>query len=316
MGSPHAVAEPIREFNRFYTKVIGTLERSYLETPHSLQEARVIYEVATRPGCTAKQIQQRAGFDQGFLSRLINRLEDQGLLDRERDPRDGRVRQLRLTKAGEERFQTLNGRADKQARELVDHLTPEQQRELVDALASVRRLIDADADPPPVTLRQGELGDLGYLFHRQPVAYNEEFGFTQVFETYFSKGLPVFLENFDPEIDRLWVAEAAHRPVGWIAIHHVDDRPGWAKLRWFFVEREARGNGLGWRLLSRAVEFSRDAGYDAIFLWTVDNLGAASRLYRRAGFELAEQTDDCPWYEGAREQCWELDLIELIEEDS
>lgn len=306
LPSSAATARSIRRFNRFYTKVIGILARGYLDTPYSLQEARVIYEVGAEPGCTAKDIRSRTGFDQGYLSRLISRLESQRILRRDVSKEDGRVQELRLTGNGKKAFDVLNRRADEQVARLVNHLSPSERGDLVGAVEKVHRLLEPDAEPAAVRLRQGRLGDLGYLFHRQVVSYHDEFGYTQTFETYFSKGLAPYLTGFDEERDRLWVAESAGRPVGWVAVHHVEDRPGWAKLRWFYVEPEARGSGLGWRLLRTAVDFSRSAGYGGVFLWTVSNLDAARRLYGRAGFTLAKEEPDCPWAEAAQEQMWEL----------
>jgi len=139
------------------------------------------------------------------------------------------------------------------------------------------------------------------------VLYAEEFGYSEVFEAYVAKGLAPFLAQRDPGRDGLWIAEAEGRPLGAVAVQHVPERPGWAQLRWFYVEREARGTGTGTRLLDQALAFARDAGYEGAFLWTVDDLHAARRLYERAGFRLVEQTEGCPWAPWGREQRWELE---------
>jgi GNAT superfamily N-acetyltransferase len=162
--------------------------------------------------------------------------------------------------------------------------------------------------PSPVRLRRGRVGDLGWMFHRQAVVYHREFGYLPVFETYLAQGLAPFLEGFDPALDRVWVAERDGQALGFIAIQHDAQRKGWAKLRWFLVEREARGLGLGRRLMQAALRFARDAGYRGISLWTVDDLADARRVYERSGFVLAEQTDGCAWAPWGREQRWELRL--------
>ena len=105
------------------------------------------------------------------------------------------------------------------------------------------------------------------------------------------------------------MAELAGKPVGSITIHHDKERPGWAKLRWYYVEKEARGHGAGRMLLEAAVQFSRNAGYKGILLWTVNDLDAARRQYEKAGFRLAfEDTKPCEWAPWGREQRWELTL--------
>src|SRR2546422_213294 len=211
--SAESLTSRVRSFNRFYTRLIGVLDRGYLKTPYSLQEARVVYEIGASPGSTAKDIRGRTGFDQG---------------------------------------------------------------------------------------------DLGWSLHRQSVVYKTEFRYKDSFETYLCEGLAPYMRNYDPTRDRLWVGEASGRPVGCIAIHHVAERPRWAKLRWFLVEREARGKGLGTRLLSTAIAFSRRARYNGIFLWTVSDLDAARDLYEQGGFRLVEEKKGCVWAPWAREQRWEL----------
>ena len=161
----------------------------------------------------------------------------------------------------------------------------------------------------PTRIRKGRVGDLGWMVHRQAVVYAKELGYSQVFERYLHEGTAVFLGKFDAKKDRIWVAEDAGRIGGFIAIQHDPDRRGWAKLRWFLVEKEARGHGLGRRLMHAAVSFSRKAGYKGILLWTVDDLHAARRLYEATGFQLAFQDPKpCPWAPWGHEQRWELPL--------
>ena len=152
------------------------------------------------------------------------------------------------------------------------------------------------------------------MVHRQAVVYAKEFGYSQVFETYLHEGTAVFLRDFDPRRDRIWIAESVESGgtsgksiVGFIAIQHDPDRRGWAKLRWFLVEKEARGHGLGNRLLRAAIAFSRKATYRGIQLYTVDDLADARRLYQASGFTLAHQDPSpCPWAPWGHEQRWEL----------
>ncbi len=307
-ASAESLTGLVRTFNRFYTRLIGVLDRGYLQTPFSVQEARVLYEIGSAPGSTAKEIAGRTGFDRGYLSRLVARLARARLLRRVDSLQDGRAQHLFLTASGMRAFRTLNERADVQVGAFLEPLQEGERRELSTSLRTVRHLLDPNASPEPVTVRKQRVGDLGWILHRQSVVYKTEFRYKDSFETYLCEGLAPYARNYNPSKDRLWVAEAGGRPLGFLAIHHVDDRPRWAKLRWFLVERDARGRGVGARLLSTAVAFCRKAGYDGIFLWTVSDLDPARRLYERAGFLLAEEKDDCEWAPWAREQRWELRL--------
>jgi len=306
--SEQSLIPTFRRFNRFYTILIGTLSRGYLKTPYSLQEARVIFEVATNPGCTAKDIRLHVGFDQGYLSRLIERLTRARLIRRTKSADDGRAQNLFLTRVGEKAFKILNERADNQARQLTAHLNDNQVIQLQNTLRVVHRLLDSGVSPERISIREQQVGDLGWAFYRQAAVYKDEFGYSQIFESHVCEGLFPYLKNYEPKRDRMWVGLAGEQSIGFIAVHHVTDRPGWAQLRWFFVEKDFRGRGLGSRLLERAVSFSKKAGYVGVFLWTVSDLDAARRLYQKAGFKLVEEKEQCDWASWAREQRWELRL--------
>lgn len=162
---------------------------------------------------------------------------------------------------------------------------------------------------PAVTLRAQRIGDVGWVFHRQADLYAKEFGYSQVFEAYVARGLAPYLDGFDPRLDRLWMAELDGKPVGSVTVQHDRERAGWAKLRWYYVETEARGHGAGRMLLDAALDFAREVGYEGVLLWTVNDLEAARRQYERAGFRLAFEDDKpCPWAPWGREQRWELRL--------
>lgn len=160
-----------------------------------------------------------------------------------------------------------------------------------------------------VTLRTHRMGDLGWAIQRHAELYRDEFRYLPVFEEYVVQTFARFTQAFDPARDRLWVAELDGRRVGMVAIHHDPDQPAWAKFRWFFVEPDARGNGVGASLMRAALAFARDAGYEGVWLWTVDDLVDARRQYEKAGFRLVHtETHPCEWAPWGREQRWELRL--------
>lgn len=300
-------AASVRAFNRFWTPLAGATARDYLGTGMSVGEARVLYEVAQAPGVTAQDVQARAGFDQGNLSRIIARLERGGWLARRRDPRDARRRALHTTAAGARLFRTMDARADTQAQALLARLPAGQRAQALAAMATLRAVL-GDRERPTARIRRGRVGDLGWALMRQAELYHSEFGYSPVFERYVAHGLPPFLDKFDAGRDGLWLAELEGARCGCIAVQHDPERPGWAKLRWYFVEDWARGHGLGSRLLDGAVAFARKAGYTGIYLWTVDDLVDARKQYEKAGFALAEETGGCEWAPWGKEQRWELAL--------
>jgi GNAT superfamily N-acetyltransferase len=153
-------------------------------------------------------------------------------------------------------------------------------------------------------LRRGDRADLDWLIARQPPLYEQEYGWSDLFGENVRAGLAPFLAGYDEARDACWVAEHAGRRVGAVAVQHDGEA---AKLRWFFVEPEARGHGLGGQLLAQALDFCRSVGYSKVYLWTVDELTAARRLYEHHGFVLTEESK-CPWAPWARQQRWDLPL--------
>src|SRR5262249_27845318 len=113
----------VRRFNRFFTRQIGVLREGLLHSPYSLTEARIIYELAHRDVVTAADLGRELGLDAGYLSRMVSRLEQQGLLDRLPSESDGRQRLLRLTPAGVQAFALLDKRPRDDVAEMLHNLT-------------------------------------------------------------------------------------------------------------------------------------------------------------------------------------------------
>ena len=149
-------------------------------------------------------------------------------------------------------------------------------------------------------------GDLGEMVRLHGVEYARDFGFDRTFEAYVAASLGEAVKRFDPERDRIWLAEAEDRIIGMIGMIGVE--AGTAQLRWFLVVREARGLGLGSRLLEEGLSFCRVAGHHRVILWTVGSLTAAARLYRGTGFRLVAENPREQWGTHVVEQCYELDL--------
>lgn len=149
-------------------------------------------------------------------------------------------------------------------------------------------------------------GDIGYLIYLHGVLYAREYSLDYTFEGYVAAGLGEFAKSYDERRDRLWLAEEGERIVGSIAIAGQAD--GVAQLRWFLVKPEARGSGLGRRLLREALELCRDLEFRSVFLWTLAELKAAAHLYLQAGFRRTEQKRHETWGRVRTEERYELTL--------
>jgi DNA-binding MarR family transcriptional regulator/N-acetylglutamate synthase-like GNAT family acetyltransferase len=282
----------VRRFNRFYTRAIGVLERSYLGSPYGLAENRVLWEIANAPGVTPGAIAATLGLDAGYLSRMLARLEKDGLVARQRSRSDGRSVTLSLTEAGRATFAVLDARSAALVEELMGRLSAPQKAAFAGALSTAQGLIEPPAERPPVTLRPHQIGDMGWVTERHGVLYGREYGWGFGIEAVTAKICSDFLEHFDPARERCWIAERAGQRIGCVFLVKEDDTT--ARLRLLLLDPAARGERLGRRLVEECVAFARAAGYREIVLWTHQVLTAARAIYAAVGFEITEtwQHDD------------------------
>jgi DNA-binding MarR family transcriptional regulator/GNAT superfamily N-acetyltransferase len=278
----------IRAFNRFYTTRIGALRDGLLATAHPLPEARVLYELGQVEAIDFAGLRRTLDLDAGYLSRLLARLEAQGLVTRERAREDGRRQRVALTRHGRTAYETLDERSAAEIATLLDGLAGDDRRRLLDALHTVRSILEGAPAPAQFVLRAPHAGDYGWVVQRHGALYAQEYGFDESFEALVARVVADYANDHDAERERAWIAEVAGRPVGCIFCMRRDERT--AQLRCLLVEPSARGMGVGRALVEACVAFARQAAYDEIVLWTNDVLVDARRLYERAGFALTTST--------------------------
>ncbi|MFF7562500.1 GNAT family N-acetyltransferase [Streptomyces pseudovenezuelae] len=302
--------QDVRAFNRFYTNVIGALDYSRrLYAPYTLTESRVLYELAHSPRTDAADLRTELSLDAGYLSRILNRFEQDGLIERTASDRDPRRRRVALTSRGRETAALLAERADESVGALLATVPSADRPRLSEAMRTVRTLL-SDGRPPrreDVLLREPGPGDLGWIVARNAALYAAEYGFNADYEALVARIVADFAEDHDPHLERVWIAELDGRPVGCVMCVR-DDAPATARLRLLLVEPEARGLGIGDRLVSAVVDFARGVGYRDLVLWTNDVLTAARRVYQRHGFVLAAEKPHRSFGKDLNGQDWRLDL--------
>jgi DNA-binding MarR family transcriptional regulator/GNAT superfamily N-acetyltransferase len=278
--------DAVRAFNRFYTRCIGALGDHYLESPFSLTDLRVLYELAHRDGPTAADIGRELGLDAGYLSRILRRFESKGLVGRTPSSADARQSLLRLTRKGRAALAPVEARARAAVESLLGRLPDPDQRRLVDAMGTIGQMLGApraETDrATPYLLRAHQAGDMGWVIHRHAAIYAREWGYNAEFEALVARICADFLDHLDPAREHCWIAERDGAIVG--SVFLVRKSKTVAKLRLLLVEPEARGLGIGRRLIDECIRFARQAGYRKITLWTQSDLDAARRLYQQAGF--------------------------------
>ena len=296
----------IRAFNRFYTRKIGVLD-GMASSPFSLAEARVLYELAQRPQCTATDIRKELGLDAGYMSRILRNFERKKLVTRERSDTDERQRFLSLTAKGRKAFVPLNERSNRDVAKMLATLSSTERQEVVSAVQTLRRLLDQKAEPTTsYLLCQHEPGELGWIVYRQALLYAEEYGWDGSYEALAAEIVAQFIKNYDPKRERAWVAEKDGKRVGAVFVAKESDEV--AKLRLLHVEAEARGLGIGKRLVEECLRFARHAGYQKMTLWTQSILYAARHIYKQAGFQVVREQKHHSFGKHLTAETWEIDL--------
>jgi DNA-binding MarR family transcriptional regulator/GNAT superfamily N-acetyltransferase len=286
----------VRDFNRFYTNVIGVLRGGLLDTPYTLTEARVIFELAqrdARPDTSGRSAAEVAGLrreldiDAGYLSRILTRFESDGLVIRERSGTDARRQTIRLTPAGRDAYAVLDERSATEIRAMLDRLGEDQRQRLAGAMATIRDVLGEAPRPRAYLIRPPRPGDLGWVVARNGAIYAEEYGWDDTYEALVARIVADYVANRDPKREAAWIAELDGNPVGCVFCVRRDDET--AQLRLLLVEPAARGLGIGGRLVDECLAFAKRCGYRRITLWTNDVLADARRVYERAGFELGDE---------------------------
>jgi DNA-binding MarR family transcriptional regulator/N-acetylglutamate synthase-like GNAT family acetyltransferase len=297
----------VRAFNRFYTRKLGVLDQQLLKSPYSLSEARVLYELAHRGELAAKEIGAELGLDPGYLSRIVQKFDEDGLITRTPLPSDRRQYQLNLTAKGREAFARLDRSSHDDVAAMLDALSQRERGRLTEAMATIEGLLDpARASVRPAILRDPRPGDLGWVVQSHGALYAGEYGFDSTFEGLVAEIAAKFLASFDASRERCWIAELAGNAVGSVFLVKLSDDV--AKLRLLLVEPAGRGQGLGQRLVCECIAFARACGYRRITLWTQSILTAARKIYQDNGFVLVKREPHRSFGQNLIGETWECEL--------
>lgn len=310
IADPDRVAA-LRAFNRFYTRRIGALEEGLLDSPFSLAEVRVLYELAHRapgkPGLTARELAADLSLDAGYLSRILQRFVRAGLVARARAADDARVHPLALTAKGRAAFTPLDRRSQQEAAALLAVLQDAQQARLTSAMHAIEGLLDGKSLPPtPIVLRLHRPGDMGWVVERHGALYAKEYGWDERFEALVAEIVAKFIREFEPRVERCWIAERDGERLGCVFLVRKSATVG--KLRLLIVDPAARGLGLGSALVAECIAFARTCGYRKLTLWTQDNLHAARHIYESAGFRCVAREPHTNFGHALIGETWELRL--------
>jgi len=298
----------VRGFNRFYTRQIGALRKTFLDSPYSLGEARVLYEIASGRSSTATEIGRALDLDAGYLSRVLRNFERRGLIRRKVSARDARQSHLTLTARGHAAYAPLERRSQHDTGAMLGTLAPAEQTRLIAAMNTIETLLGAEPKTPPsgYILRAPRPGDFGWVVKRNAELYAQEYQWREPFEGVCAQIVADFANKFDAKRERCWIAEMNCENVGCIFL--AKDSATVARVRLLLVDPKARGLGLGARLVDECLRFARCAGYKKVTLWTHSVLTAARHIYEKAGFKLTRTERHKDWGPPVVSEYWDLEL--------
>lgn len=271
----------LRRFNRTYTQRIGVLEESFLGTGRPLAVSRLLFEIGAageEHGVTVRDLRERLDLDSGHLSRMLRRLEADGLVATAADPADQRRRVVRLTEAGRAARQDLDDRSEELAARIVAPLTDRQRERLTEALATADLLVRAATIhlrevPPEDPLGREALGN-----------YLREID--ERFSTGYRTSGPVAAEQGSTYV----LATSDGEPVAYGGIRPAPALPGAAfEIKRMWVHGDWRGAGLGSRMLRHLEQLAAERGATSIVLDTNEVLTEAIAMYERTGYRSVER---------------------------
>lgn len=289
---PDAQIEQVRRFNRTVTQRVGALSDAFLARDRPLVEARVLWEIG-EDGCEVRALRGRLDLDSGHLSRLLRSLEQAGLVRIEPSPADRRVRVARLTKRGVAERRVVDERSDALASSILGQLERPQREQLVDAMRTVERLLTASAveiravDPREPDARQCLRAYFEELDRRSDTGYDP------------AAGISAEPHEMTPPAGAFFVGYLHGEPVACGGVKHHAGAPTEIKRMW--VSPDARGLGLGRRLLARLEACAAESGAAVAHIETSHHLVEAIALYRSAGWREVPAFNDEPfadhWFE-------------------
>ena len=299
----------LRRFTRFFGQRLAPLEAGPAGSSYSATEIRVLIELASSDARTVTALSKALGLDSGYLSRVIRRLESTGIVAKSADATDSRQQPLSLTEAGRAEVRTIESITTARYAAMVRTLPAHIHAPLLDAMERIEGAFGTDVpsrDVAPWILRPHRAGDIAYVTQRTIASGMEEFEFNAAYELALLEHTAAFLSRFDLARDCAWMAERDGAVVGWVLVERVEAKV--ARLSLLHVESQARGIGIGRRLIAEAIQFATRAGYATLRVELFDPMKTARLLVHAAGFNHTGESPHVQFGRAMHRQVWELRL--------
>ncbi|NUL35793.1 bifunctional helix-turn-helix transcriptional regulator/GNAT family N-acetyltransferase [Kosakonia sacchari] len=299
----------IRSASRRMVRELGFMNSTLAATDYSPSAVHTLLEVEKQGAMTAAQLVQILGLEKSSVSRMLSRLIAAGELQDVPSAEDARYKTLQLTAQGKASVTRINSYGAMQVREALQHLTSAEQEAVARGLSAYATALEACRQGAPLPAREkpeivtGYLpGMIGRISEMHASYYSQHYGFGYFFESKVAAGLAEFAGRLDNARNNIWLAVHQGKIVGSIAIDGEDLGNNEAHLRWFILDDECRGTGIGRQLLAKAMQFCDEQQFSAVQLWTFSGLNAARALYESFGFTLNKEWQGEQWGSSMLEQ--------------
>lgn len=308
MTDPQMIND-IRVSSRRMVREWGFMNNTLAATAYSPSAVHALLEIESQGAMTAVQLAQALGLEKSSVSRMLAKLIKAGELQEVQSPQDARVKQLQLTEQGNACVSRINDYATRQVVNALEQLNAPQQLAVSRGLYAYARALEqcrhgiAEAEHQRFDIVSGYTpGMIGRITEMHANYYSLHYGFGYFFESKVATGVAEFVGRLDEKGNRIWLAMHHGRVVGSLAIDGQDLGNNEAHLRWFILDDDCRGSGMGRKLLKQAMDFCDSYGFAAVQLWTFSGLDVARRLYETFGFRLTKEWRGEQWGNAMLEQ--------------
>jgi DNA-binding MarR family transcriptional regulator/GNAT superfamily N-acetyltransferase len=281
----------VREFNRFYTARLGLLRKRHLDGEFSLTEARMLYEIGSRPMLTASSLREMLGLNAGYVSRSLALLTRRRLVRQRASKQDGREKLLTLSAAGDRAVARLNEQSSRQIRELLADVPSKDHEMLLDSLAKIRSVLSERKESPVRIVRLSKSSDDARLNDDAMRLLREYYEAVSVVQRDTPEAIRTMIDGRGSGV---WLAYLEERAVGCVVLRRLDSIPLAGECKRLYVQPGARGHRIADKLLDAQEDFARRQGLHWIYLDSYDDLKVAIALYRRRGYVSCERYNDNP----------------------
>lgn len=301
--------DSIRMSSRQLVRNLGFMGGSFAGTDLSPSAVHALLEIEKGNCVTAKKLSERLQLEKSSISRLLRKLMAAGDIIEQPNPCDARSKQLVLTSGGKKRVIAINEYAQQQILQALTPLNKKQEQSIANGLKLYAEALSGTnsgkTEISEIEIIPGyQSGIIANITQMHATYYSREVGFGCAFESKVAAGLANFVPRLDSPKNEIWTANYRGEMVGSIAIDGEDLGDNKAHLRWFIVSDAARGVGVGHQLISKALAFVDDYGFDKTHLNTVEGLEAAHHLYYKYGFTCSHQNTGEQWGKKMVEQCF------------